>query len=238
MANDREGIKTLFASLKKAKREVLYPEEAEKVLRTYGINGAKSSFCRNDLEEVLRSSEKIGFPVALKLISQDILHKSDAGCVALNLGNREEVRAAYHGILKNAERATKRDALIEGFLVQEMVQKGHEVIVGLATDPTFGKIILFGLGGIFVEILKDVAIRMVPITKADAQDMIEEIKGYNVLQGARGKEPANLQLLREILLGVSRLGNEVEQIREMDLNPVFVSSSRAVVADSRILVQK
>ena len=237
MATDREGVKTLFANLEKAKREVLYPEEAEKVLRTYGINTAKSFFCRNDVEEVLRSSEEIGFPVALKLISQDILHKSDAGCVALNLGNREEVRAAYHGILENAERA-KRDALIEGFLVQEMVHKGHEVIVGLATDPTFGKIILFGLGGIFVEILKDVAIRMVPIAKADAQDMIEEIKGYKVLQGARGKEPANLQLLREILLGVSRLGNEIEQIREMDLNPVFVSSSRATVADSRILVQK
>jgi acyl-CoA synthetase (NDP forming) len=236
MANDREGIKTLFASLKKANREVLYPEEAEKVLRTYGINAAKSFFCRNDLEEVLRSSEKIGFPVALKLISQDILHKSDAGCVALNLPNREEVTAAYNGILENAERA-KRDALIEGFLVQEMVQKGYEVIVGLATDPTFGKIILFGLGGIFVEILKDVAIRMVPITKGDAQDMIEEIKGYKVLQGARGKEPANLQLLREILLGVSRLGNEVEQIREMDLNPVFVSSDTAIVADSRILIK-
>jgi acyl-CoA synthetase (NDP forming) len=237
MATDREGVKALFANLEKAKREVLYPEEAEKVLRTYGINAAKSFSCRNDFEEVLRSSEEIGFPVALKLISQDILHKSDAGCVALNLGNREEVRAAYHGILENAERA-KRDALIEGFLVQEMVQKGHEVIVGLATDPTFGKIILFGLGGIFVEILKDVAIRMIPITKVDAQDMIEEIKGYGVLQGARGKEPANLQLLREILLGVSRLGNEVEQIREMDLNPVFISSSKAIVADSRILVQK
>ena len=237
MATDREGIETLFTNLEKAKREVLYPEEAEKVLRTYGINTAKSLFCRNDLEGVLRSSEEIGFPVALKLISQDILHKSDAGCVALNLDNREEVRGAYHGILQNAERV-KGGALIEGFLVQEMVQKGHEVIVGLATDPTFGKIILFGLGGIFVEILQDVAIRMVPITKADAQDMIEEIKGYRVLQGARGKEPANLQLLREILLGVSRLGNEVEQIREMDLNPVFVSSSRAMVADSRILVQK
>jgi acyl-CoA synthetase (NDP forming) len=237
MATDREGVKAVFANLEKAKREVLYPKEAEKVLRPYGINTARNLFCKNDLEEVLRSSEKIGFPVAVKLISRDILHKSDAGCVALNLGNRKEVRAAYHDILKNAESA-KQGVSIEGFLVQEMVQNGHEVIVGLATDPTFGKIILFGLGGIFVEILKDVAIRMVPITKADAQDMIEEIKGYKVLEGARGKEPANLQLLREILLGVSRLGNEVEQIREMDLNPVFVSSSRAIVADSRILVQK
>lgn len=237
MATDREGVKTLFAKLEKAKREVLYPEEAEKVLRTYGINTAKSFFRGNDLEELLRSSEEIGFPVALKLISQDILHKSDAGCVALNLGSREQVKAAYHGILENLERANP-DALIEGFLVQQMITKGHEVIVGLATDPTFGKIILFGLGGIFVEILKDVAIRMIPITKADAQDMIEEIKGYKVLQGARGKEPANLQLLRDILLGVSRLGNDVEQITELDLNPVFISSSRAIVADSRILVHK
>jgi acyl-CoA synthetase (NDP forming) len=235
MATDKEGVETSFVGMGKAKGKVMHPREAESVLRNYGIKTARRFFCKNDLDEVLRSSEEIGFPIAVKLISPDILHKSDAGCVALNLGNREEVRRAYHGILENVGKAAP-DALIEGFLVQEMVLNGHEVIVGLAHDPTFGKVILFGLGGIFVEILKDVAIRMLPISKTDAQDMIEEIKGYRVLQGARGREPANLQLLREILLGVSRLGTEVEQIREMDLNPIFVGSSRAIVADSRILV--
>ncbi len=154
MNKNREEIKTLLANAKDTNREVLNPEEVEEILRAYQIELARSIFCKNDLEEVLQSSDEIGFPVALKLISKDILHKSDAGCVMLNLRTRDEVRQAFRNILENAQRV-RLEVVIEGFLVQEMIQKGYEVIVGLATDPTFGKIILFGLGGVFVEILKD-----------------------------------------------------------------------------------
>lgn len=230
-----KGIRELLAGVKGKKRDVLYPMEAESVLRAYGIDLAKSIFAGNNLKEVIRSAEEIGFPVALKLISPDILHKSDAGCVYLNLKNRQEITKAYNDVLRNAGMSNPH-AYIEGFLVQEMIQYGHEVIVGLATDPTFGKIIMFGLGGIFVEILNDVAIRKIPITALDAQDMIEEIKGYKILQGVRGKEPANLELLKEILLKTSRLGLEIEEIGEMDLNPVFVNAHHALVADARIII--
>ena len=117
-----------------------------------------------------------------------------------------------------------------------MAPEGHEAIIGLAEDPTFGKIIMFGLGGIFVEILKDVAIRKIPITVLDARDMIEEIKGFKILKGARGKEPVNLNLLQETLMKASRLGQEIEEIKEMDLNPVFVNSKNTLVADPRIIL--
>lgn len=231
----RERLTALWAEVKKAKRKVLYPREAETLLAAYGIAMVKGAFAENDLEEVIRRSEEIGLPVALKLVSRDILHKSDEGYVALNLADREEVARAYSEILENVGKR-RPGVIIEGFLIQQMLKNGHEVIVGLANDPTFGKIILFGLGGIFVEILKDVAIRKIPITIADAQDMIEEIKGYKILLGARGREPANLHVLKEFLLGASRLGSEIEEVAEMDLNPVFVNSRNALVVDSRVLI--
>jgi len=235
MASNVEIIKSLIAGIRKEQRTFLYPVEAKSVLDFYGIDLVNASFSGDNKDHILRSAERIGFPVTLKLISVDLIHKSDAGCVCLNLNNQDEVITAYNDILTNA-RAVNSGANIEGFLVQEMISGGHEVIIGITTDPTFGKIILFGLGGIFVEILKDVAIRKIPISELDARDMIQEIRGYKILQGARGKEPANLALLRNILLQVSRLGEEIEDIAEMDLNPVIVDSHQALVVDPRIMI--
>ena len=235
MGSNVKDIKALIDEIRKEPRTVLYPVEAESILGFYGINAVKSAFSENNPDQILRSAEGIGFPVVIKLISADLIHKSDAGCVHLNLKNRDEIINAYNNILINAGRA-KPGANIEGFLVQEMISDGHEVIIGLTSDPTFGKIILFGLGGIFVEILKDVAIRKIPISDLDALDMIEEIRGYKILQGARGKEPVNLRLLRDILLKMSRLGEEIEDITEMDLNPVFVNSHQVLVVDPRIVI--
>jgi acetyl-CoA synthetase (ADP-forming) len=235
MTSKVEELKSLIAEIRTEPRTVLYPVEAESVLGHYGIDAVKSVFSENDIDQIRRSAEEIGFPVALKLISSDLSHKSDAGCVQLHLNNRDEVTNAYNDILNNADRAIP-GANIEGFLVQEMISAGHEVIIGISTDPTFGKIILFGLGGIFVEILKDVAIRKIPISELDARDMIQEIKGYKILQGARGKEPANFALLLDILLKVSRLGEEIEDITEMDLNPVIVNTHQALVIDPRIII--
>ena len=236
MVFDVKTIDALLKEVKNEKRDVLYPIESEFVLQSYGINYPNSVCTGNDLEEVLRSADKIGFPVALKLISPDILHKSDVGCVQLNLNDEKEIKKAFQDILKGVEKINK-DAEIKGFFIQEMIHSGHEVILGLTMDPTFGKIIMFGLGGIFVEILKDVAIRKIPITQIDAQDMIEEIRGYKILMGARGKEAANLQLLKELLLKVSQMGMEIGEINEMDFNTVFINSNKALVADSRIIVQ-
>lgn len=235
MTSNVENLKSLIARIRKEQRTFLYPVETESVLGLYGIDVIKGAFSGDDLDRILQSAEKIGFPVALKLISADLIHKSDAGCVHLHLNNRDEVINAYNDILVNADRAIP-GAKIEGFFVQEMISDGHEVIIGISTDPTFGKVILFGLGGIFVEIFKDIAIRKIPISQLDAQDMIEEIRGYKILQGARGKEPANLALLRNILLQVSRLGEEIEEITEMDLNPVIVNSHQALVVDPRIMI--
>jgi acetyl-CoA synthetase (ADP-forming) len=235
MVFDVETISTLLKEVKEAKRDVLYPSESESVLQSYGIDYPKSVCTGNDLAEVLQCVDKIGFPVALKLISPDILHKSDAGCVKLNLHNEKEIKKAYNDILKAAGKINKNEEL-KGFLIQEMIHSGHEVIIGLATDPTFGKIIMFGLGGIFVEILKDVAIRKIPITQLDAQDMIEEIRGHKILMGARGKEVANFPLLKELLLKVSLMSMEVGEIKELDFNPIFINSKKALVADARILI--
>ena len=235
MVSDMDAIRALFDDVWKVNRSVLFPMEAESVLKNYGIENVKSAFAKNNFEEIVRSAENIGFPVVLKLISPDILHKTDAGCIKLSLANTDEISEAYHEILENATKV-EPSAEVKGFLVQKMVQYENEVIVGLANDLTFGKIIMFGLGGIFVEVLNDVAIRKVPITQLDAKDMIEEIKGYVILQGVRGKESVNFNLLQEILLNVSRLGVELQEIKEMDLNPVFVNASSALVADSRILI--
>lgn len=233
---DRSDQAIRLISQIKHKREFsLSPMDAIALLEAYGIDTVKSVLVKANLKEVLAAAEEIGFPLVLKLVSQDLLHKSDAGLVYLDIRNKKEVRSAYHEILKNKERAD-RAAKIRGFLVQRMVENGYEVIAGLGFDPTFGKIILFGMGGIFVEILKDLSIRKIPISRRDARDMIEEIKGYPILKGVRGKDPANLKSLEMLLLNVSQLGMEVDEIREMDLNPVVVDSEKASVVDSRIIV--
>jgi acyl-CoA synthetase (NDP forming) len=236
MAIAPNEIKSLFARVKKANRNLLFPAEAESVLGFYGIKVIKNISCGNNIDEILQAAQGLGFPVVLKVISLDILHKSDFGCVHLNLKNRDEIAKAHAKVLNNIKQANL-GAGIEGFLIQKMAPEGHETIIGLAEDPTFGKIILFGMGGIFVEVLKDVAIRKIPITSIDARDMIEEIKGFKIMQGARGKEPANLNLLQEILMQTSCLGQENEEIKELDLNPVFVDSQNAWVADPRIILK-
>jgi acetyltransferase len=235
MASEVKETSLLFEGVKKEKRKILYPAEAETVLAHYGIDSVQSACCENNFDVLSEAAERIGFPVALKLISPDVIHKSDAGYVKLDIGGMDALAKAHEDMVQRVNRSDP-DARIEGILIQKMIQNRHEVIIGVTHDATFGKIIMFGLGGIFVEILRDVAIRKIPITGRDAQDMIEEIKGYRVLQGARGKEPANLELLRETLLHVSRLGQELNEISEMDLNPVLVDAYRAEVVDPRIVI--
>ena len=168
-----------------------------------------------------RAAAQIGYPVVMKVSSDDILHKSDAGGVKVGLAVEAQVRAAYEEIMAGA-RAYKADAAIDGVLVQQMVTGGTEVIVGMNRDPQFGPLVMFGLGGIYVELLKDVAFRVAPLTAEDAREMIDEIKGSRMLKGFRGREPGDLDALVDCILRVSYLAARFPQLTECDLNPLLV----------------
>ena len=212
----------------------LSDRETEKLLKKWDIPHTRQFLARN-AQEAFRAAKSIGYPVALKVSSPDIIHKTEFGGLVLNLKNDGEVRAAYNKVLVNSRKAHPK-ARIEGVMVQEMAG-GIETIVGAKQDPTFGPVIMFGVGGIFVEILKDVSFRLVPIEKEDAREMIREIKGYPLLAGARGAKPVKMKALEEFLLKVSRMVQGEKRIQELDINPLFIDSQRAVAADVRILVK-
>ncbi len=209
------------------------------VLDAYGIPITREIMVYT-VEEAVNAAAEIGYPVALKLMSPDLLHKTDAGEVALNISNPTEVEKAFHEILKRA-RKSKPGAGIEGVLVQEMLRQGLEVIIGVKKDPIFGPAVVFGLGGVFVEVLKDVSIRVAPLREEDARAMINEIKGKALLEGVRGRLPADIDTLVDILMKVSRLALELEgSIEGIDINPLIVyeEGAGAVAADALILPVK
>ena len=176
--------------------------------------------------------------MVLKVSSDEILHKSDAGGVRVGLRNEDQVKNAFREILENAS-AYDPDVHVDGVLVQQMVGGGTEVIVGMNRDPQFGPVIMFGLGGIYVEVLGDVAFRVAPVSEADAREMIEEIRSVEVLKGARGREPADLDALVDCILRVSQLAVEYDRLTECDVNPLVVfGKGRGVVAlDARFALR-
>jgi len=174
--------------------------------------------------------------VALKIVSPDVIHKSDAGGVKLGLGIGQEVADAYDEIMASVKQR-QATAKVEGVSVQQMARPGVEVIIGMSQDPQFGPVLMFGLGGILVEILKDVSFRIVPLTARDAREMIRDIKGYPVLEGFRGQEPADIPFLEDQLLKVSQFVEQNPEIRELDLNPIFAYSDGAVAVDARVVLE-
>jgi acetyl-CoA synthetase (ADP-forming) len=188
-------------------------------------------------KEAVSLSRKMGFPVVLKISSPEVIHKSDLGGVKLSLNNAAEVKKAYDEILKKVKKQYP-EAAVHGVSVQKMVRPGTEVIIGTSKDPQFGPVIMFGLGGIFVELLKDVSFRVIPVKGKDAQEMIEEIKGYPLLKGYRGKEPASITALVEIILKISKFIEQNSQVKELDLNPIFAYRDKAVAVDARIILEK
>jgi len=174
--------------------------------------------------------------VVLKIVSPDVIHKFDVGGVILNLKRSKEVKDAYNRILANVKKY-KPDAKIVGVLVQEMAPPSTEVIVGATKDPQFGPALMFGFGGIFVEVLKDVAFRIAPITKLEAQEMITEVKAYPILRGYRGQPPADVNAIVEILLNTSKLVMDHPEIKELDLNPILVYEKGAITVDARIILE-
>lgn len=210
--------------------------ESKQVLKDAGISTTEIMLATS-AEEALRHSAAIGYPVVLKIASDDITHKSDAGGVKVGLNNDDEVSRAFEEIMTSC-RDKFPQARITGVTVQNMARPGTEVIIGMTTDPQFGPVLMFGLGGVWVEVLKDVSFRIVPVSKTDAAEMIREIKGFALLQGYRGSEPADLKILEDILIKVSALVERTPQIKELDINPIFVYKDGALAADARIILEK
>jgi len=201
--------------------------DSKKLLSQNDIPIPRNGLARNALEARSLASSMWGLAV-FKIMSPDIIHKSDFGAVVLNVDYRNS-KVIYDELMA---KAAKVNARVDGILVEEMLY-GHELIIGLKQDNQFGQIIMVGLGGIYAEIYKDVSFRVAPITVSDAREMLKELKGYKILTGARGKEPADISKITEIIVKVSNL----KGIVELDINPLIVNSISAVVADSRIIVE-
>jgi acyl-CoA synthetase (NDP forming) len=214
---------------------VLTEIEAKSVIKGAGIAVTETRLAVN-LKEALKICKEIGFPVVLKIASPDITHKTDARGVKTGLKDAKEVKKAYTDIMVSVK-AKYPNAKIEGVSVQPMARPGVEIIIGMSVDTQFGPVMMFGLGGIFVEVLKDVSFRLIPLEKRDAEEMIEEIKGKALLNGYRGQEPANKEALVDILLKVSELVAKMPAIKELDLNPVFAYKDSAVAVDARIVME-
>jgi acyl-CoA synthetase (NDP forming) len=225
----------IISAARKEGRTYLTELESKQILKEAGIDTTETRLARSR-EEAISLSKEIGFPVALKIVSADVLHKSDAGGVKLSLNSEQEVAKAFDDIL-SAIKEHEPTAKIEGVAVQNMARPGTEVIIGMYKDAQFGPVLMFGLGGIFVEVLKDVSFRIVPLTKRDAQEMIKEIKGYPILEGYRGQEPASIGVLEDFLLKVSDFVERRPEIKELDINPIFAYKDGALAVDARVILE-
>jgi acetyl coenzyme A synthetase (ADP forming)-like protein len=232
---DKEAVRQVLDQVKAAGRDSLTAPEGKLVCDAYGIPTPGEGLATS-ADEAAKLAEEIGKKVVAKIVSPDILHKTEAGGVIVGVEGPDAARAAFDTIIANAK-AYKADADITGVQIQEMVGGGHEVIIGATTDGTFGKIVAFGLGGVLVEVLKDVTFRLAPLDQAEAKSMTTGIKAAEVLQGARGAEPVDLDALADVIGKVSQLVTDFPEISEFDLNPVFASASGAVAADVRILLE-
>ncbi|HSB49916.1 MAG TPA: 4-hydroxybutyrate--CoA ligase [Nitrosopumilaceae archaeon] len=217
---DKIKAKKVFDKVKKEKRPNLLEEEGQEVLRAYGFPLPKSELAKNE-NEAVKIAKKIGYPVVMKIASPQIIHKSDAGGVKVNLTNDNEVKVAFKEIVNNAKKYNKK-AQIQGVLVVEMVKGGKEMIIGSKLEPGFGPVIMLGMGGIYVEVLKDVTFRLAPVTDREVNDMISSIKTKKLLEGVRGEKPSDLKKLSECIQRLSQLVTDFKEIKELDMNPVLV----------------
>ncbi len=237
-ALDRKRVKEIFDLIMMEQRELLPETISKSLLETYGIPVSKPYPAWN-ADEAVAIARRIGYPVVLKILSPQITHKTDVGGVLLNLNSDEAVRAGFTKIIESVK-AHVPEATIEGVTVQKMVQMRDsvEVIIGAKKDPTFGAVILFGMGGIATEVFRDRAVGLPPLNERLAQRLIESIKGYKILQGYRGHPPVNLDLLKEILIRISYLVVDYPEIKEMDINPLLIGPEGACALDARIVLDK
>ena len=234
MSGDQSRVRAVLEGVRAAGRHILTAPEAREVCEAYGLPVPKEGLARS-VDEAVRLARDVGFPVALKIVSPDIIHKTEAGGVQLGLANAREVRQAYRTITANAWNY-KTDAHITGVQVQQMVSGGHEVIVGIIRDPAFGPVVMFGLGGVFVETLQDTTFRLAPATPEEAQRMLDEIRGAAILRGVRGLPAVDRDALSALIVNVSQLAADFPEIVEVDLNPVMASADGVIAVDARLVV--
>ncbi len=217
-------------------RRKLLEHESLRLCELYGLPVARYGLATSE-DEAVALAKEIGFPVVLKVVSPDISHKTDVGGVVLGLMTLEDVRKAYRDIVTNVP-ARAPGSRITGVLVQKMAERDLEVIVGGIRDRVFGPVVMFGLGGIFVEVLKDVSFRVAPLSEADVEDMIREIRAYRVLEGYRGSPPRDLESLKKLILGLESMLSELDDIEAVDLNPIILyqRGRGALIVDARVIL--
>lgn len=225
----------IFNKARKERRTILTEPESREIMKNYRIPLVDGVVVKtfNEAEEF---ADKVGYPVVLKIVSKEISHKTDVGGVILDIKNEIELKSKMRNLIQKVRKKSPRSS-IDGIFVQKMVKGGTEVIIGGKEDPTFGKVILFGMGGIYTEIFKDTSFRVVPISRKDALQMINETKTNDLLKGFRGGKPADIESLVEVLFKVSKLLEENQEITELDLNPVFALHDRTVAVDARIVFE-
>ena len=217
---DKDKVKEIFDMVKKEGRTSLLEEEGQQILRTYGFPLPKSTLAKTESDAV-KTAKEIGYPVVMKIASPQIIHKSDAGGVKVGLSNDKEVENAFKEIVENAKKYDK-NAVIKGVLVVEMVKGGKEMIIGSKLESGFGPVIMLGMGGIYVEVFKDVTFRLAPVTEREADDMISSIKTQKLLKGVRGEKPSDIKKLSDCIQRLSQLVTDFKEIKELDMNPVLV----------------
>jgi acetyl coenzyme A synthetase (ADP forming)-like protein len=230
----KAAVRSILDRVKAGGRTALTAPEGRILCEAYGIAVPKEALAHSGAEAA-KLAGRTGFPVVLKIVSPDILHKTEAGGVLVGLKNGQEVKKGYQTVLANARRH-KAGARIDGVQVQQMLTRGQEVIVGAVTDPSFGKLVAFGLGGVLVEVLKDITFRLAPVSNEDALSMLDGIQAAAMLKGVRGREPADRNALASLICKVGALVSDFPEILEMDLNPVFATADGATAADVRIVV--
>ena len=234
---DYEKAKSIIAKSISEGRDQLTTRESIDVLDAYGIRVCKSGFATSE-DQAVSIADSIGYPVVMKMTSKTTSHKTDVGGVRVNIQSAEQLRSEYQDLISKLEAKGLLEGL-EGVIIQEMVKGSREMVCGIATDPQYGPMMMFGLGGVFIEVMKDVTFRIAPLTDMDAKDMIKSVKAYKLLQGARGTTPAQMEQIEETLLRLSQLVSDFKFIDELDINPLLISekSGEGIAVDGRIKVR-
>lgn len=233
-AKERPVVKAIFKKALDENRSNLLETESRALLEEYGISLPEAILAHSP-EEAIEAARKMSYPLAMKVVSPDIIHKSDAGGIKLDLKGERDMEKAFKEILNNAGKVTTKERVL-GTLISPMAAKGQECIIGMIRDPQFGPVIMFGLGGIFVEVLKDVSFRVAPLAEEDIDEMIKEIKGYKILTGIRGEKPKDIEAIKNILAKLSEIAINHTEIEEIDLNPVIVHEKGVSIVDSRVII--
>lgn len=238
IANEnKNAISNIFNKAKKEKKSILTTEESLNILRNYGIRISKQAFATKGIEEIKTLAKKLNYPLTMKISSKEITHKKDIGGVITNIMNENQLIEEYEKLINNLKNINKIEGL-EGLILQEFIVSQKELIIGITKDPEIGHLIMFGVGGIYIEIINDVSTRVCPITNIDAKEMIKEIKYYKILEGVRGTKKVNLDQIEDTICRINDLVSEYGFIEELDINPILIDENTGdiVAVDCRFKI--